>query len=233
MVQNLESEIHIYTINFSTERNSVENYIQFIPEDEKVKVNRSKFSVNRQNSIITYYFRRKILSQYLIIEPSEIEFSYNSYGKPLISEHQRSGIHFNYSHSGEFLIFAISKNIEVGVDIELVKDLPDMIDLAKNYFSEKELQHFHSLENKTDRVNFFYEIWTRKEALLKALGTGIIDDLRSINLMTLNNITGQPDLIYFLGNSYIIDHIRTPENYISSIAYQSGETHNLVYFDTF
>ncbi|WP_368887784.1 4'-phosphopantetheinyl transferase superfamily protein, partial [Escherichia coli] len=47
--------------------------------------------------------------------------------------------------------------------MELVKDLPDMIDLAKNYFSEKELQHFHSLENKIDRINFFYKIWTRKE----------------------------------------------------------------------
>ncbi|MFN3695212.1 MAG: 4'-phosphopantetheinyl transferase family protein, partial [Ignavibacterium sp.] len=198
MFQNLESEIHIHTINFSTERNSVENYFQFISEDEKGKVNRFKFSVNRQNSIITYYFRRKILSQYLIIEPSEIEFSYNAYGKPLISEPQRSGIHFNYSHSDDFLIFAVSKNIEVGIDIELVKDLPDLIDLAKNYFSDSEFQHFHSLENKIDRINFFYKIWTRKEALLKAAGIGITDDLKSINLMTENNLNRLAEKIDFM-----------------------------------
>ena len=233
MFKKFESEIHIYLINFSENRNSVENYIQFISEDEKEKVNRFKFSVNRQNSIITYYYRRKILSRYLDIHPSEIKFTQNVYGKPLISEPHWSGIQFNYSHSGEFLIFAISKNIEVGVDIELVKDLPDMIDLAKNYFSEKELQHFHSLENKIDRINFFYKIWTRKEALLKAAGIGITDDLKSINLLTENNLNRLVEKIDFMEKTYLIDDIRVPKNYISSIVYQSEKVSDIVYSNTF
>lgn len=77
--------------------------------------------------------------------------------------------YFNISHSGDFVICAVSKNFEIGIDIEKIK--PIKIENFKNLLSKEEVEFIktHKIKEKA-----FFDIWTKKEAVLKAIGTGII-----------------------------------------------------------
>jgi 4'-phosphopantetheinyl transferase len=113
---------------------------------------------------------RLLLGWYLNMPAKDIAYTYNETKKPyLIGD----GCFFNLSHShGEFLI-AIG-NKEQGIDIEHINQNFAFQDIASNYFSTEEVAFINRSKNPTEA---FFLLWTRKEALLKACGTGIDDNL--------------------------------------------------------
>lgn len=87
----------------------------------------------------------------------------NRFGKPL----SENGIYFNLSHSGKYVIFAVSDN-PVGCDIEQQREVK--IDrISKSVFCENEINLLNKADNKQDS---FFSIWTGKESLLKCIGEG-------------------------------------------------------------
>ncbi|NOQ70358.1 MAG: 4'-phosphopantetheinyl transferase superfamily protein [Crocinitomix sp.] len=113
----------------------------------------------------------------LYCKENAIHFDWNQWevspdGKPMIS-----GVKFNISHSGTIVIAGFS-SVEIGIDIELIKE----IDLTgmKRHFHQDEKQHISSAQRKTDA---FFNVWTRKEAFLKAKGIGILKGLRHENCL--------------------------------------------------
>lgn len=94
------------------------------------------------------------------------------YQKPFLNDR----ISFNISHSGEYVVCAISNTTEIGIDIELKKSIPNIIDY-KYIFSEKEFASINTSQNAADK---FYQLWTRKESILKADGCGLVDNLSEL-----------------------------------------------------
>ena len=92
------------------------------------------------------------------------DVTYAVHGKPQID-----GFHFNMSHSGDYIICAVSEN-SVGCDVEKVSDLPQNI--AERYFTSKEVAYLNQLGD-AEKVNEFYRIWTMKESYLKMTGEGL------------------------------------------------------------
>ncbi len=105
-------------------------------------------------------------------EPSEVVFSFNVYGKPAL----KAGPYiFNTSSSGDSLLFAIGRRSEVGaigVDLEAKRPMPDALLIAQHFFSEGEAAELGSLTGD-QRDQAFLNCWTRKEALIKAVGSGV------------------------------------------------------------
>ena len=101
-----------------------------------------------------------MLNEYI----SNKEIKLNEYGKPYVEE----GPHFSLSHSGDYVILAVSDVAEVGCDIEQIRDL-DFIHMGKLVFVDDELSELKSAEDKRDK---FFEFWTKKEALIKCIGEG-------------------------------------------------------------
>lgn len=97
----------------------------------------------------------------------------NPSGKPEIE----ATLKFNISHSGKYAVVGFSDH-EIGVDIEEVLNI-DVEGLSDN-FHEDEIQEFINSEYSLDK---FYEVWTRKEAFLKAVGVGIINGLSANNCL--------------------------------------------------
>lgn len=92
----------------------------------------------------------------------------NEYGKPFLVNQDGQ---FNISHSGEFLLMAFSY-IPVGVDIEKISKFPEMNYIKENFFHPGERDEVNSAPiNQGDL--WFFICWTRKEALLKAIGKGL------------------------------------------------------------
>jgi 4'-phosphopantetheinyl transferase len=109
---------------------------------------------------------------------------YNAYHRPYLDE----GPDFNIAHSGNMVICCFADAGQVGIDIELVKniDLNDYLD----YFTPNE---WNQINNYPDKYDGFYDFWTRKEAVLKAIGTGFHTPLSSVDVsdesLIYDNIT--------------------------------------------
>ena len=129
--------------------------------------------------------------------------------KPFI----KNAPYFNISHSGDIIICAISKNYEIGIDIEKIK--PIKIENFKSILSKEDLKF---IKNQKDHSKAFFEIWTKKEAILKAIGTGIIPTL-------FKNITLNKDLgIINDVDKWYLKKINLYDEYISYLATPIKET---------
>lgn len=112
---------------------------------------------------------RAILGASLGVPPLSIEWHIDPMGKPRLASPAESGVHFNLSHSGGLAALGIAR-FEIGVDIEAVR--PVEPDLAHAVFSPAELDEFATLDPAQRQLAFFLG-WTRKEAVVKALGSGL------------------------------------------------------------
>ncbi|WP_374950230.1 4'-phosphopantetheinyl transferase family protein [Mucilaginibacter sp.] len=127
---------------------------------------------DRQRFAVSRGALRFILSRYLNIHPSEIEFSQTGEKKPYIANDD-TGLQFNLSHSGDWVLLAIAKQ-HVGTDIEYLDPDFHFDDIIPEHFSEKEAISI----NTSDKIANFYKFWTRKEAFLKATGQGLGEHLK-------------------------------------------------------
>ena len=119
------------------------------------------------------YFRvalREILSNYSGAAATALRFVTGVRGKPALAG--SSELHFNLSHSADTALVAVTHAAPVGVDVEYERPLDDMESVAKQVFSQAEQSEFRSLLG-AQRINYFYKIWTGKEAVIKANGAGL------------------------------------------------------------
>lgn len=116
---------------------------------------------------------RTLLSSYVNLEPAQIRFSYGAHGKPEITNGDAGKeIRFNVSHSRDRVLYAVGRRTRVGVDIEHVRPVSNLSEVARRFFSPWENTALHALREE-DRLAAFFRCWTRKEALVKARGEGI------------------------------------------------------------
>ncbi|MBL4913458.1 4'-phosphopantetheinyl transferase superfamily protein [Shewanella schlegeliana] len=138
----------------------------------------------------------KQVSQQAKIKPQEWCFEYGEKGKPRLSEAQflQTGLHFNISHSGDWLVVGIGKQqsdnddtsndkptasrLEFGVDIERSRASTNILSILSHYFSEPEKQALFALPNELQRERFF-DLWALKESYIKAKGLGLALSLKS------------------------------------------------------
>jgi len=118
---------------------------------------------------------RLILGSCLGRNPRDIEFSKGRFGKLHLPE---TNLFFNVSHSKNAFLLGFSFLGRIGVDIELLNGDEDVPELAEYAFSDDELQYCQN----GDHPERFAEIWTCKEAFLKAVGVGLVDRLPSISV---------------------------------------------------
>lgn len=141
---------------------------------EHARMKRYRFTKNRMQYAGTRYALRKILSCYLEGAPHEHEFILNPFGKPNLLN---QALNFNLSHSEERAVIAITQHQEIGIDIERVQ-MHFNPALAKRFFSHSEYAALMSLAKENQAAGFF-RIWTKKEALIKAIGRGLAISLSS------------------------------------------------------
>lgn len=118
-------------------------------------------------------FLRIILAKYLRIDPLEIAFAQNSYGKPRLAEPaQARHLAFSSSQSGDFGVVAVTDGHRVGVDVEELRTIPDADQLVTRFFHRSEQSAYAALP-AASRQRAFLQTWAAKEAFVKAIGTGM------------------------------------------------------------
>ncbi|MBK8176051.1 MAG: 4'-phosphopantetheinyl transferase superfamily protein [Rhodospirillales bacterium] len=125
---------------------------------------------------------RRIIGRCSGRDPRSLKLSRGKDGKPrLLDPDDAQRIHFNASHSGDLMVVAVSLNTPVGIDVEGVRPLDNLLSTAGYYFSNAEFEELLSVHPE-DQCRAFYAGWTRKEAFVKATGEGMRRDFRSFDV---------------------------------------------------
>ena len=124
---------------------------------------------------------RCLLAAHLGAEPRALAFAYGANGKPALSP--GGGLEFNLSHSGDLAVIALAHDREVGVDVERLRPLSSAQRIAERLWSSGEAAALGTLD-EDERLTAFFATWTRKEAVVKALGEGITDRLDGFQVPT-------------------------------------------------
>jgi 4'-phosphopantetheinyl transferase len=119
--------------------------------------------------VVAHGALRWILARYLACEPAALRFGARENGKPFLED---GSLEFNLSHSGALALIAVARGRRVGVDIELIRPMPEVDAVARRTCTAEELATLMAL-SRGDRERAFFALWTRKEALSKATGEGI------------------------------------------------------------
>lgn len=141
-----------------------------LSNDELIRANKFYFEKDKANYIYARALLRILSSKYLNIPPQKIQFGYSKYGKPFYKHN--TPLKFNLSHSKEKMLVSFVNNYEVGSDIEYIKDNFDVLEIANNFFSKKEIEQLKKIPVSENKRAFF-RCWTRKEAFIKAEGSGL------------------------------------------------------------
>jgi 4'-phosphopantetheinyl transferase len=163
-------KVQVWHCNVNSPPAPVEVLEKLLAEDEKAKARRFHFPRDRDRYILGRGLLRILLGQSLHQEPESLQFVYSAKGKPFL---KAGNLQFNISHSGDAIIYGVSHDRAIGVDVEQIRPLPDALKLAQRFFCPAEWEQIRSLPSDlTSRA--FFTAWTRKEAFLKATGDGLV-----------------------------------------------------------
>lgn len=143
--------------------------------DETARADRFVHDIHRNHYLAGRGRLREILAEYCGAKPAELRFEYRKEGKPSLQE----GPAFNLSHSGGWAALAVGQDVPLGIDIEAYRPVDDGV--ARRFFSAAEYADLSSLPKHQWEAGFF-NCWTRKEAVIKAIGLGLSMPLDSFDV---------------------------------------------------
>jgi len=155
-------------------------YQGLLDDDQLARAGRFRFDHDRLAFIHTHGSVRCVLGKYLKMDPAKICFQYSDKGRPSLATHTGvPSLHFNLSHTKGLALLAIASATQVGVDVEMVRTIPERGDIANRHFSHDEQLLFKPGEDD----EAFFGCWTRKEALLKTIGAGLTRPLHTFGIV--------------------------------------------------
>jgi 4'-phosphopantetheinyl transferase len=174
--------VHVWQIHLVVEDGDLERCRLCLSKDELDRARRFHFDRDRNRFIVARSSMKNILARYINAAPLELVFSYTAQGKPeLALPAIGRQIGFNLSHSGDYALLAVARNISLGIDIEAVNPRFTGDEIAERFFSESEVDVLRAMSPE-ERVTGFFSCWTRKEAYIKALGKGLSLPLDSFDV---------------------------------------------------
>lgn len=144
-----------------------------LSEQERQRALRFRFDTHRKRFVAGRGLMRTILGGCLGADPRLLEFVVGPFGKPGLGESFAAAeVQFNLAHCEDLAVLGVTRGARLGVDVERVRRLQDADELVARFFSQREAKAFTELEEASKPAAFF-NLWTRKEAWLKATGEGI------------------------------------------------------------
>lgn len=160
--------------------------VQLVQVEEKERVEKFRYQVDMMSSLVGRLMLRGLVIQKLGVENEKVRMSRTERGKPVV-DGGCDGWDYNVSHAGDWVVLAANKGM-VGVDVmKLVDSRVDRVDeffrLMKKQFTDKEWKTIEGNEDDSDKEKLarFFRHWALKESYVKAVGTGLNLDLRTLN----------------------------------------------------
>jgi len=191
-----EDEAHVWLANPAAIHQPalLERYLAWLGPQERERHRRLRREHSRREFLVAHALARVTLSRYAPVPPEAWSFSFGEHGRPEISgPADGRGLRFNLSHSSGMVACAVIRELDIGVDVESVARRLRHRDLAERFFGELEVEALRALA-PDQRARRFLELWTLKEAYLKARGCGISIPLRSVQFQLSDS--GPPEISF-------------------------------------
>ena len=173
-------EVQLWRVDLNQVARGEQRWRELLSPDELVRADRFHFERDRRNYTATRAVLRILLGKYVNCSPESIAFVYGEREKPALVL-PGSHLHFNVSHSGTKALLAFTHGRDVGVDVEQIRSNLDQQALARRFFSPAEQQALAALPS-SEQCAAFFRCWTRKEAYIKAHGSGLSLPLNSFDV---------------------------------------------------
>jgi len=169
--------VHLWRVDLDVDGETEEDLRKQLPPADIAKSESFASPRARRRYIVTRGTLRTLLSSQLDERPRSIPIQVGPNGKPYVhgADHE---IHFNVSHSADTAMICIATCGAVGVDLESARHVPAAVALARRHFTPVEAS-FVEAGGTAGAAARFLLCWTRKEALVKAIGAGLNLDLSS------------------------------------------------------
>lgn len=178
--------VHIWRTPLDLSQERIQQLAETLAADEQIRAKRFRFERDRLRFIAGRGMLRFLLGHYLCVAPAALQFTYSSRGKPALASPAGSSLAFNVSHSQDLALYAVSCDRLVGIDVEYIRDIEDLMQLAQRYFLPGESALIQESPPQ-QRQHMFFRLWTCKEAYLKATGEGITG-LKRVEVVLENSI---------------------------------------------
>jgi 4'-phosphopantetheinyl transferase len=208
----LDSTINIWCIRVSSNTQLINYFNTILSRSEQERALCFHQEKDRQQFIIGRGSLRYLLGKYSNQSPDAIQLITGKNKKPVLQNSGLTDLHFNVSHSGDYILIAIA-GCNVGIDVEKIDALFSFTEILQNNFSEEEINFIQNAK----QPRAFYLLWTRKEALIKATAKGLDDHL--IFIPSLNGQHSANDEILGSDQPWTINSFEIKEEYIASVAY--------------
>lgn len=218
--RNLGDDVHVWTVRIRGDDACVDRFRAALSKQELERASRFRFENLRRDYLLKHGVQRALLSRYLDVAPTAIQFEYGRHGKPSVAASPEA-ISFNQSDSCQLAVFALARGMELGIDVECVRDGKNLEEISAQYFSPEEHRELSTMP-QTQFGSAFFETWTRKEAYVKAVGDGFHVPLRSFQV----TVTGEPRLVRIGGAedecaNWQIHSFFPAHGYVGALVYRS------------
>lgn len=161
----------IFTVNLPSLHKHLPSLWESLSVQEKTQAKKFINATLSERYIISHGLLRYLLAFYTKSNPQTIGYRNNQYGKPF-PKNNSSKMQFNMSHSKDYAVYVLALDCQVGIDIEWRNNNIDVQRLSSLVLIENETTIFRKLKS-SEKLNDFYKVWTKKEAILKAFGQGL------------------------------------------------------------
>ena len=165
-------EVHVWLFESADTVPLTEGQIAVLSPHERERGARFRRESDRHAYLQQRFLLRTLLSGYLGLPRSDIAYTQNETGKPALDPQLSRELRFNLSHSGQTALMAFALGRRIGIDLEQPRPDTDHLKIARRFFSEEESRSLAAAPPEAQPA-LFTRIWTRKEAVIKAVGLGL------------------------------------------------------------
>jgi len=167
-------EIHVWACELAVSHELLRLCGEWLSPAEQERAMRFRFDTDRERFVLAHGWLRYRLSRYCGIPPHALELDATPEGKPFLvnPNGQMDPVRFSLSHSRGYALLAVAREMDVGADVEMVREDIELLKLAERFFSPAEHRAISAGEG-TAQHEAFFRYWVGKESVLKALGTGL------------------------------------------------------------
>ncbi|MCA9078097.1 MAG: 4'-phosphopantetheinyl transferase superfamily protein [Planctomycetaceae bacterium] len=198
--------------------------LSVLSPDECMRAERYRDEAKRQRWAASRCFLRQVLSRYVDEPPEAIRFDRLPQGKLVLSDHP--SLHFSLSHAGELTVVAVTTTNPVGVDIEPLRPYAELTGAVAISMTPRERDILDALP-ASKRARWFLHGWTCKEAILKATGAGIDDQLLKLEVSLDPNVPRVVAWDNRYEENWFLQTFAPDKRHIGAIAMKSQGTHEI------
>ncbi len=222
--------VHLWSAGLEPPPARVEELRRLLTVEEAARADRFRFDRHRRRFIVRRGVLRLLLAGYLGQDPARVRLEEGDKGKPFVPQaaaEPASRLHFNLSDSRDLAVYAFTRGAELGVDVEVLRPMPDAQSIAESFFSAEEQERLRRVPPER-KARAFFNCWTRKEAYIKAIGEGLSEPLDRFSVTLLPE---EPARFVHLGGDperaagWTLHHLVPEEGTVGGLALEGDGWH--------